>query len=130
MKKLNLLAITFAILASLLYAINMPFSKLLLNKISPTMMAAYLYLGAGIGIGILYLIIKKKDNSESTKITKKDMPYVFGMIILDIFAPILLMFGLKDSASSNASLLNNFEIVCTSLIALFIFKEVISKKCG
>lgn len=128
MKKLNLLAITFAILASLLYAINMPFSKLLLNKISPTMMAAYLYLGAGIGIGILYLIIKKKDNSESTKITKKDMPYVFGMIILDIFAPILLMFGLKDSASSNASLLNNFEIVCTSLIALFIFKEVISKK--
>jgi drug/metabolite transporter (DMT)-like permease len=50
------------------------------------------------------------------------------MIGLDIVAPILLMFGLLDSASSNASLLNNFEIVCTSLIALFIFKEVVSKR--
>lgn len=28
----------------------------------------------------------------------------------------------------NVSLLNNFEIVATSMIALFIFKEVISKK--
>jgi drug/metabolite transporter (DMT)-like permease len=38
------------------------------------------------------------------------------------------MFGLMDSASSNASLLNNFEIVCTSLIALLIFKEAVSGK--
>ena len=52
--------------------------------------------------------------------TKKDFPYVLGMIVLDIVAPILLMFGLLDSASSNASLLNNFEIVCTSLIALLL----------
>ena len=50
------------------------------------------------------------------------------MIILDILAPIFLMIGLKNSLSSNASLLNNFEIVCTSVIALIIFKEVISKK--
>ena len=48
------------------------------------------------------------------------------MIVLDIAAPILLMFGLLDSASSNASLLNNFEIVCTSLIALLVFKEAVS----
>lgn len=56
------------------------------------------------------------------------MPYVVGMIVLDVAAPILLMFGLLDSASSNASLLNNFEIVCTSLIALLVFKEAVSKR--
>ena len=50
------------------------------------------------------------------------------MIILDIAAPIMLMFGLKYTTSGNASLLNNFEIVATSIIALFIFKEVITKK--
>lgn len=50
------------------------------------------------------------------------------MIVLDIAAPILLMFGLLDSASSNASLLNNFEIVCTSLIALLVFKEAVSRR--
>ena len=125
---IKVLAIFFAILAAGLYAINIPLSKLLLNYVEPTMMASYLYLGAGLGIGIVFLITRKKTNNASEKITKKDMPYVVGMIVLDILAPIFLMFGLLDSASSNASLLNNFEIVCTSLIALFVFKEVISKR--
>lgn len=124
----KILAIIFAVLAALLYAINIPFSKLLLNKISPTMLASYLYLGAGLGIGILFLLTKQKRNDNSEKYTKKDLPYVIGMIVLDIIAPILLMFGIMDSTSSSATLLNNFEIVCTSLIALVVFKEVISKK--
>ena len=127
MKTKNVVAILFALLASALYAINIPFSKLLLNKIEPTMMASSLYLGAGIGIGFLYLITKKKQ-PETKKITKNDLPYIIGMVGLDILAPIFLMFGLMDTASSSASLLNNFEIVCTSIIALVIFKEVISKK--
>lgn len=127
MKTKNVVAILFALLASVLYAINIPFSKLLLNKIEPTMMASSLYLGAGIGIGFLYLITKKKQ-PETKKITKRDLPYIIGMVGLDILAPIFLMFGLMDTASSSASLLNNFEIVCTSIIALVIFKEVISKK--
>lgn len=124
----KVLAIIFAILAAVLYAINIPFSKLLLTNIEPTMMASYLYLGAGIGVGLLFVFTKKKQKEQSEKYTKKDLPYVIGMIVLDIIAPILLMFGLLDSASSNASLLNNFEIVCTSIIALVIFKEVVSKK--
>ena len=124
----KLLAIFFAILAAGLYAINIPLSKLLLNEIAPTMMASYLYLGAGVGIGILFLVAKKKSKSTHEKITKKDLPNLLGMITLDIAAPILLMFGLLDSASANASLLNNFEIVCTSLIALLVFKETISKR--
>ena len=124
----KLLAIFFAILAAVLYAINIPLSKLLLNCIDPTMLASYLYLGAGVGIGTVFLITKRKTEDTNEKITKKDLPNVFGMIILDIIAPILLMFGLLDSASSNASLLNNFEIVCTSLIALLVFKEAVSKR--
>ena len=124
----KLLAIFMALLAALLYAINIPLSKMLLNNISPTMLASYLYLGAGFGVGIVYLISKKKEKEVDEKITKKDFPYVIGMILLDIIAPILLMFGLLDSLSTSASLLNNFEIVCTSLIALIVFKEIISKK--
>lgn len=124
----KIIAIFFAILAAVLYAINIPLSKSLLNYIDPTMMASYLYFGAGIGIGIVFLMTKGKDKDTYEKITRKDLPYVIGMIVLDIAAPILLMFGLLDSASSNASLLNNFEIVCTSLIALFVFKETVSKK--
>lgn len=45
-----------------------------------------------------------------------------------LLAPVLLMFGLSHTTSANASLLNNFEIVATSLIALVIFKEMVSKR--
>lgn len=124
----KLLAIFFAILAAGLYAINIPLSKLLLNHVAPAMMASYLYLGAGIGIGIVFLFTKKSTHNTGEKLVKKDVPNVLGMIALDICAPILLMFGLLDSASSNASLLNNFEIVCTSLIALLVFKETVSQR--
>ena len=106
MRRKKIIAIIFAILSSALYAINMPLSKLLLNDTPPTMMASYLYLGAGIGVGILFLLTKNKENKNCEKYTKKDLKYVIGMIILDIIAPILLMFGLLDSASSNSSLLN------------------------
>ena len=111
MKTKNI-ATFFAILAAALYAINIPLSKLLLTKVSPTMMAAFLYLGAGFGLYLYGLITKEKEHSEP--LTKAELPYTIGMILLDIAAPILLMLGLGSTNSANASLLNNFEIVATS----------------
>ncbi len=121
-------AIFFAILAAALYAINIPFSKLLMNKVSPTMLAGFLYLGAGVGMGIV-LGAKKLKNKKLDEVwlTKKDLPYTVAMVVLDIAAPIFLMFGIASTNSANVSLLNNFEIVATSIIALLIFKEKISK---
>ena len=121
-------ATIFAILAAALYAVNIPLSKILLHQVSPTMMAAFLYLGAGLGLLIYHSFTNKKEKSEP--LSKDDLPYTIGMIVLDIAAPILLMLGLQQTNSANASLLNNFEIVATSLIAFFIFKEAISKKLG
>lgn len=119
-------ATLFAILAAALYAINIPLSKILLNHVSPTMMASFLYLGAGVGLFIYGLLSKTEKKEEP--LTKKELPYTLGMIILDIAAPILLMLGLELTNSANASLLNNFEIVATSMIAFFIFKERLSKR--
>ena len=123
------MATCFAILAALLYAINIPMSKLLLNYVDATMMASFLYLGAGIGLFIYGVVLKKiNKNKKVDKLTKKELPYTIAMVVLDIIAPILLMFGITMTNSANVSLLNNFEIVATSLIALFIFREVISKR--
>ncbi len=119
-------ALTQAVLAALFYAVSFPFSKLLLPKTGPLMLAALLYLGAGLGIGQVYLFSARKKGKEEP-LNKKDLPYVLGMIVLDILAPIFLMLGLTTTPSSQASLLNNFEIVATSLIAFLIFKEAISK---
>lgn len=122
-------ATVYAILAAALYAINVPLSKILLKYVEPTMMAGFLYLGAGLGL-FLYGFAKKcmcKDD-KTERLTKKELPYTVAMVVLDIVAPILLMLGITMTNSANVSLLNNFEIVATSIIALVIFKEAISKK--
>ena len=120
-------AVCYAIAAAVFYALNVPYSKLLLDKIAPTFMAAFLYLGAGIGVGIMYLFHHKHE-APAGRLEKKDIPYTVGMVLLDIIAPILLMLGVKLGTSANASLLGNFEIVATTIIALLIFKEKVSRK--
>ena len=118
-------AIFYAILAAALYALNAPISKLLLIRIPSTMMAGLLYFGAGSG---MFLMEKIAKNKQEQPLTKKELPFTVAMVVLDIAAPIFLMIGLTKCSAANASLLNNFEIVATSLIALFIFREVISKR--
>ncbi len=127
MKHKNIRAMLYALFAAVFYAANVPFSKVLLKKVEPTFMAALLYLGAGVGIGILSLL-RKKEKEKAERLSKNDLPFVIGMIVLDIAAPICLMLGINYGSSSNASLLGNFEIVATTVIALFVFKEAVSKR--
>jgi len=123
------ISILWAILAASLYAISSPISKILLHEVPPTLMAALLYLGAGIGMSFIALYrYKRETRKEEMRLTKKELPYTVCMVVLDIAAPIFLMIGLSMTTAENVSLLNNFEIVVTSMIALIIFKESISKR--
>ena len=115
-------AILYALLAAAFYAVSVPVSKLLLGSVGPTSMAALLYLGAGLGVGFLSLCRREKGE----RLTRNDLPYVIGMIVLDIAAPVLLMLGISRGTSANASLLGNFEIVATTLIALLLFREAVT----
>ena len=117
-----------AIAAAALYAISTPFSKILLEGVSPTMMASLLYLGAGIGL-LLVSCSRRIVGRESGEVPldRSDLPYTVAMVVLDIAAPILLMTGLTMTSSATTSLLNNFEIVATTVIALVIFRENVSK---
>lgn len=120
--------IFFAVLAAALYALNAPFSKYLLTYLPPTLMAGFLYLGAGLGMGLFGIIRKENSKKREESLTKRELPYVFGMILLDIAAPVFLMVGLLNTSAANASLLNNFEIVATALIAMLCFKEEITHR--
>jgi drug/metabolite transporter (DMT)-like permease len=121
-------ATAYAFLAAALYALNMPFSRLLLGSVDPLYMAAFLYLGAGLGMLGMWVLRTKPKARVFAPIEKDEKPYILGMVLLDILAPALLMFGLRSTLAANASLLNNFEIVATSLIALILFKEAISRR--
>lgn len=93
------------------------------------MMAALLYLGAGLGMSFIAIIGMKNGRiDDEMKLTKKELPFTLGMILLDILALIFLMIGLLSTTPATVSLLNNFEIVATSVIALIIFKELIPKR--
>lgn len=127
MTEKKLQPIFFAVLAAVFYAVNVPFSKQLLQDVPPTFMASFLYFGAGIGVGIMYFFHWNNELKEE-RLTKDNLPYTIGMVVLDIFAPIFLMLGVSIGSSANASLLGNFEIVATTLIALLFFKETVSKR--
>lgn len=118
-----------AVLAAAFYALNAPLSKWLLGTVPPTLMAALLYLGAGMGMALVRLGQRALGKvPREAPLTRRDLPYTVGMVVLDIAAPILLMVGLTRTTAANASLLNNFEIVATALIALLLFGEKISRR--
>ena len=125
MKNPSSKAIAMAIAAALLYSLSSPISKVLLGKVEPTMMASLLYLGCGLGLAGFKLIAHP---AKAARLGKEDLGYTIAMVALDIAAPICLLIGLNATSAANASLLNNFEIVATSLIALLIFKEAISPR--
>lgn len=119
--------IALAILVAALYAVNAPFSKLLLDDMPPRLMAGFLYIGAGLGMVIIAFVRKLRNEcGKEEKLTKSELPYTVAMILLDIAAPVCLMIGLNATTAANASLLNNFEIVATAVVALAVFKEKIS----
>lgn len=118
-----------ALLAAALYGVNIPLSKLLLGHIAPVMTAALLYLGAGLGmLGLTAVSGALGKRVTGERLTKKELPYTVAMIALDIAAPILLMLGVSRTSAANASLLGSFEIVATALVALLLFKEMVSKR--
>ena len=118
-------AIFHAVWAAALYAVSIPFSKLLLAHVPPTLLAALLYIGAGVGMAVLGAV--RRSRSEEP-LRRADAPYAVAMVVLDIVAPVLLMLGLKHSPATSASLLNNFEIVATAIIALMVFGEAVGRR--
>lgn len=124
-------AVLFAFIAATFYALSTPFSKLLLTNLDGTILAGLLYLGAGIGM-LAILLVYKAFNLDASEISlgKSELKYIIAMVLLDIAAPIFLMAGLSMSSAANVSLLNNFEIVTTTMVASLVFHEKISKSLG
>ena len=119
----RLRTVGLALLAAVLYAVNLPFSKLLLGQVGSLTLAGLLYLGAGAGMALLSLFHR----DDAPRLGREDLAPTLGMILLDIAAPILLMLGLRGGEAASASLLGNFEIVATALFALLLFRERVSR---
>ena len=109
-----------ALAAALLFGVATPLAKLLLETISPWMLAGLLYLGSGVGL----TLYRRLSHAPAVHLPRNDLPWFAGAIFAGgIVGPVLLMIGLTGLPASGASLLLNTEGVFTALLAWFVFKE-------
>jgi len=131
MNRNHITPISQSIIAAILFGASAPIAKLFLGDINPITLAGLLYLGCGFGLLIIKITQKliNKQNATEAKIKKEDIGWLLGAIIAGgVVAPIALLFGLRDTPGSTASLLLNFEGIATTLIAAMAFNEHVSKR--
>jgi len=112
----------YALLAAFLFALSVPLGKALLGGLRPFELSALCYLGSG--AGLLAWRLFTGGGRDEAPLERRDLPYVWGFVLAGgVLAPLLLFTGLNLTTSSSASMLLNFELVFTSLIAIVIFRE-------
>ena len=119
----------YGFLAAVLFGMSAPLAKLLLEGVDPIVLAGLLYLGAGCALGLMLLLSSAtgRGNREA-RLEKRDVPWLIGAILTGgVVGPILLLLGLQQTPAAMTSLLLNFEVVATGLIAFALFKESVGR---
>ena len=114
-----------------MFGASTPFAKILLGDLPAVGLAGLLYLGSGIGLlGVRLLRRAAGDGvppASEAPLTPRDFPWLVGAIVAGgVIAPVLLLWGLRGSGASAASLLLNLEGVLTTLIAALLFREAVT----
>ncbi len=122
--------VPLALGSAALFGATPPLSKLLLENVSPFMLAGLLYLGAGIGLA-LYRAVKRSGDAEAQEasLRRADLPWLAAAVAMGgIVGPVLLMFGLSMISASSSALLLNLEGLATMAIAWLVFKENVDRR--
>lgn len=113
-----------ALLAAVLFGAGTPVAKLLLDSVSPWLLAGLLYFGSGVGLGLWRLVRRL----PRVRLQRADRRPLAGAVFFGgIVGPVLLMLGLTNLPATGASLLLNAEGVFTALLAWMVFKENVDR---
>lgn len=125
MNALSNTGVRAGIAAALLFGAGTPVAKLLLDDISPWLLAGILYTGSGLGLG-LYRVVRR---APRVRLQPSDYWPLAGAILAGgVLGPLLLLTGLQHMPASGASLLLNAEGVFTALIAWIVFRENVDRR--
>lgn len=111
----------FALVAALLFGASTPLAKIILGEVHPLMLAAVLYLGSGLGLAIYSRF--RGDVGEAALGAKDWLWFAPAILCGGILGPVFLLFGLRLTSASTASLLLILEGVFTALVAWIAFRE-------
>ena len=117
--------VPLALASAALFGAVAPLSKLLLDSVSPFMLAGLMYFGAGLGLAAYRLFRDAfADGSHEAQLQRADIPWLAVAIGMGgVVGPVLLMFGLSHTTASSAALLLNMEGLATMAIAWVVFRE-------
>lgn len=111
--------------AAVLFGAATPSAKVLLESVSPWMLAGLLYLGSGVGLTLL----RHWRRAPRVRLPRGQWRWLAGAVLAGgVIGPVLLMFGLTQMPAAAASLLLNAEAVFTALLAWFVFREHFSRR--
>ena len=130
MNKTVLIPTFYALTAALLFGLSTPLNKLLLNTIEPLVLSGLIYLGSGLGI-LIYRLIKEKSLYTQTeaKLQREEIPVLVAAVLAGgVLAPIILLYSIRITPASTASLLLSFEGIATTLLAGIWFGEYIGNR--
>lgn len=117
-----------ALAAALLFGASTPLAKIILGEVHPLMLAAALYLGSGLGL-LAYKQLRS-DAAEAALSARVWLWFAPAILCGGILGPVFLLFGLRLTAASTASLLLILEGVFTALIAWMAFREHFHARIG
>jgi len=130
MNKTVLIPTLYALTAALLFGLSTPLNKLLLNTIEPLVLSGFLYLGSGLGI-LIFRLIKEKSlfTRTESQLQKGEIPqFIAAVTAGGILAPLVLLYSIRVTPASTASLLLSIEGIATTLLAGIWFGEYIGKR--
>src|SRR5882762_2623383 len=112
--------------AAVLFGVGAPFSKLLLERVRPLTLAAFLYIGAGLALLAMKLLRRafRVGSGAEAALRVADLPLLGAAVLCgSVLGPSLLMYGLDRVSAVTGSLLLNLEPPLTILIAVAWFRE-------
>ncbi len=118
----------FGLAAAASFGISAPIAKLLLDTVTPTLLAGLLYAGAALGLWIQRAAVSTKTEAA---LKREDLPKLALVVLAGgVIAPVLMLFGLSRLSAFSGSLLLNLEAPFTILLAVLAFREHLGWHAG
>jgi drug/metabolite transporter (DMT)-like permease len=119
----------YGLAAAVLFGLSVPMSKSLVAGVQPFILSGLYYLGAGLGLSCWRMVTHARLSRRGLPpgerpLTWKDAPLVAAAILIGgVAGGLLIMWGLRTTPASGASLLLNLELTFSALLAWVIFRE-------